>query len=196
MRLIGSGMAVMTIDLADPPTDLIENGEWLVEHLIKFGDSGIADATLAAASALWTDWNATGLPASLAMTHIAVLPGLLARNRPSRYRISELVASQTDALSSSFQPPADSIRLAAFIVAHAQATGDIERLGLSRQITFYLIERLFAFLAPHRGLLWPMQIPLNKLYQRVRLEPRQTRPTPRLPETTAAPLPMPLLSIA
>ncbi len=195
LRLIGAGMAVMTIDLADPPAALIENGEQLIEHLIKFGESGIGEAALDAAVTLWSDWRTTGLPAAVAITHVQALPGLLARYRPSRHRMIELTHGELAVAGSAIGEHVDAIRMAAFIVTQAQATGDLSKAQLSRQITFYLIERLFTILAPHRSVLWPLRLPMRKLYDHVRLAPQAQAPgrtvTATPGETTA-----PLASIA
>ena len=152
VRFIGSGLAVLAIERMDVPRGTIENGEALIQHLLRFGSGGIGALTITVAGDVWRGWNETGLPRALAESHIRALPAILDVHRPARWTLLEMLAGGPSAARGKFSAEAqlDPTALSTDILSRAELAGDIAKAGLSHQISFFLVERLFTALLPYR----------------------------------------------
>jgi hypothetical protein len=155
LRLVGSGFTLLAAEHGTPPPGSIERGEALVEQLVAWGGHDVAAAVVEATRCFWRDWCRSGLPPPLAERHIVRLPEVLERYRPAGGMLADAIGAMTEA-GSERDAAAAMKGLAARIVASADQAGDLERLGLSPPISFFLIERLLAAVLEQRLLLIPL----------------------------------------
>ena len=162
VAFVGAGLQIVAGGiLTAPPKGSLRDGFVFVEHLLKFGDSGLTDVLLGTIRDIWKDWRRAKLPRVVAREHITALPGIL-----ETYRVEHgMVLSAVAAIGVS--ESAGSVaahRLASVIVEKAAAGGCFDDTGLSRQLTFFFIERLLLRLLVERKLIQDLKVPVAQYF--------------------------------
>lgn len=169
VRFVGTGLQLLAGGLGLPVRGGAPlRGYELVEHLARFGDSGLDHLVVGAIRTIWRDWRRSRLPRRVAEEHITWLAEILAAYPPdpdaimSAFATAGVSPARGLAGRKGQQEPTSPAarRIATLIVEAADAEGAFAARGLSPQIAFFFIERLFTHLLAERQVLRNLKVPV------------------------------------
>lgn len=155
VHCVGAAIQVLAAGLGlEAPSGSVERGYEFVAHLAQVSDESRLDGIVTGAvRQVWAEWRLTGLPRTVAARHIAGLAALLEAYRPEPQGIKEAL---TSASATAFQHThrrdrraaiAQATRVIASHVADSAARdGVLAARGLSRELSYCLLEQLFLHL--------------------------------------------------
>ena len=185
LRLVGAGMATLAIEYTTPPVGAIEDGEAFVEALLAFGGRTISDATIEATRTLWRDCCKAGLAQAMTQAHIAALPAILDRHRPTGLALVEALGAFDSLAGARKMPATATVGLAAMVIVTAETKGALSKAGLSQPIAFFLTERLLASVVQHRALLGGLR---HEIARHFKPQARITAAASRAAASTGVPI--------
>jgi hypothetical protein len=162
VAFVGAGLQIVASGMvASPPAGSLRDGFRFVEYLVAFGGPGLSRLAIGGVQSIWLDWRRSKLPRIVAVEHIRALPGLLEDHRIDRGRVLSTLAAMgdTDAGRSSA-----AFKLTTIIIERVTAAGAFEEADLSRQLTFFFIERLLLQVLAERGLIKELSVPITRYF--------------------------------
>lgn len=151
LRFVGAGIVTIAPGLdVRPSPGAAARGEDLVAHLLA-ADPVLAKASIErAVRHIWLHWSKSGLAQDLAIHHVNSLPSVLDSDAPDTDIViaAMAVARMANRLGrQTFDIQAR--RLATDIVMRAEASGNLDLLGLNPRLSFFFLEVLLTQLLAH-----------------------------------------------
>ena len=152
VNFVGAGLASFApVYGFKVPKGAITNGTLLVRSLYHHDRASTGDIVEATVKAIWQDWINSGMPNSVAETHLARLPQILEENQPDpdilvgAYAVTNAASKLTVTAVE-----AQSRRISTDIIENARNNDSETTEGLSENVIFFFLEALYRNLLPAR----------------------------------------------
>lgn len=162
VQLVGAGIQALAAGMGiKVPAGAIPLGYEFIECLADAEPSVVDRLVVGTVTEIWADWKVTKLPKSIAVAHASGLVSLLEAHRPDVRSLTSALASAGGRPSTldryaSERDNATTVaarRLTCSIVQSAIDAGAFEAIGLSPQISFFFLDRIFVHLLTERILI-------------------------------------------
>lgn len=173
IQLVGAGIQALAGGLGiSVPAGAIPLGYEFIECLAEAEPSVVDRLVVGSVAEIWADWKVTKLPRNIAMVHASGLVHLLERYRPDVRTVTSALASAGGRQSSLDRhvycrdtPTALAARrLTCSLVQSAIDSGAFRAAGLSPQISFFFLDRIFVHLLAERQLLRELREAMVEAY--------------------------------
>ncbi len=126
------------------PPGASTNGKTLLQLMYRHEPAATQNFLEDAIQTIWADWLDSGMPASVAVSHLEIIPKLIEDNQPTTDTIIAAVAITT--ATNKLGPAAingQARRLSSDIIERARETGFFQHSGTSDGVMFYFLESMY-----------------------------------------------------
>ncbi|MEM9358663.1 MAG: hypothetical protein AAGB04_20990 [Pseudomonadota bacterium] len=128
----------------DVPPGASTNGKTLLQLMYRHEPTATQNFLEDAVQTIWADWLDSGMPTSVAVSHLETIPQLIEDNQPTTDTIIAAVAITT--ATNKLGPAAvngQARRLSSDIIERARETGFFHYSGTSDGVMFYFLESMY-----------------------------------------------------
>ena len=126
------------------PEGAITNGKILLQQMHAADPVETQNFVTEAVETIWSDWLGSGMPNSVAVSHLELLPNLITENQPAVDTIISAIAIST--ATNKLGPAAihaQARRLSSDIIERARETDYFQINGISDGVSFYFLEAVY-----------------------------------------------------
>ncbi len=160
------------------PVGAIDRGYTLIDVLSRESGPQVGALLNTMVQNLWLEWQRSGLSRETTQLHAGALPAIVELNRPP-----------PEAFMSALRTGDGAGRLAANILEHARASGDIVRAGLDEGTAYLLFERLYRVILTDPATLSKVMVAVDLYLQTELWRTEPSAPPPAREQAAAPPAP-------
>lgn len=126
------------------PQGAVASGKILLQSMHQQEPAETQAFVESTVQAIWTDWLSSGMPESVALSHLEILPRLIQEHQPATDTIIAAIAITT--ATNKLGPAAinaQARRLSSEIVERARENNFFQKFGISDGVTFYFLEAIY-----------------------------------------------------
>ena len=128
----------------DVPEGGVTNGKILLQQMHAADPDKTQTFVTEAVETIWSDWLGSGMPNSVAVSHLEQLPQLIAEHQPSVDTIVSAIAiSRATNKLGPAAIHAQARRLSSDVIEHAREVDYFQLNGISDGVSFYFLEAIY-----------------------------------------------------